>query len=353
MKLLLSKLFKEDNAWNVVGGLNKTLSGLLTKGRFNPRFYLYRYKFRINPLRHKVSDFPIDVMVESTNQCNLKCIMCYHADPDIPFQQDGRAKYMGMDLFKKVVDECAENGIYSMKLSFRGEPFMNKRFPDMIRYAKSKNIMEVSTLTNATLLNAELAKNVIDSGLDQLIISMDGLTKETYEKIRVKSNYDVVMENVHRFIELRGGEKKKPFIRIQYTEVPENRHETADFYNYWKDKVNEVSISYFYEFDSPEKARKMNKEIPVYENFSCEQLWQRIVVLCDGRVSLCGSDVIPETVVGDAKVQSIRDIWHSKKMKNIRKLHQEGNYYKIPMCKVCVHNQKESVKFRNNTLFPN
>jgi radical SAM protein with 4Fe4S-binding SPASM domain len=198
-------------------------------------------------------------------------------------------------------------------------------------------------------MDEDKSKKLIELELDQLIISMDGLTKKTYEKVRVKSDYDTVINNIDNLLRLRGN-RKKPFIRMQYTEVPENRHETEEFYKYWKDKVDEVSISYYLEFDSVEKSKENNKEVPVYR-YSCEQLWQRVVVLCDGRVSLCGTDIIPHVVVGNANTQSISDIWQSKKLNNIRRLHKEGGYSKMPMCKICVHHQSESDKFQLETLF--
>ena len=347
---VVSKILKQGGHWKIVGGLPSLLSGMFAKGGFNLRYYIYRYRFKMYPILQKVSDFPTDVMVESTSQCNLKCIMCYHSDPDLPFQKSGKAQYMDIELFKKIVDECVDRGVYSMKLSFRGEPFMNKNFISMVQYAKSKNILELSSLTNATLMTEEKSKALLEAGLDQLVISMDGLTKETYELIRVKSNYDVMMENVKKLLDLRG-KKSKPFIRIQYTEQVENRHETEAFYNYWKDKVDEVSISYYLEFDSVEKAKLNNKVIPVYDGFACEQLWQRLVVLSDGRVTLCGTDIMPHVVVGNVNEQSLYDVWNSKKMKSIRKLHQDGDYSKMPMCKVCVHNQHESDLFQENTQF--
>jgi radical SAM protein with 4Fe4S-binding SPASM domain len=338
--------------WKLTGGLLKKFFSLIKKGGLDYNFYMYRYKFRNFHKSHKVADFPIDVMVESTNQCNLKCIMCYHSDPLIPFQQDGRSKYMNLDLFKKIVDECSENKLYSMKLSFRGEPFMNKSFINMVKYAKSKNILEVSSLTNATLLTKEKAQQIIDLGLDQLIISMDGLTKKTYETVRIKSNYDTVIKNIHNLLELRGN-KKKPFVRMQYTEVEENRHETKDFYDYWKNKVDEVSISYYVEFSSLEKSKASKNEIPIYDGFSCEQLWQRVVILSDGRVSLCGTDIVPNAIVGDVNHQSIKEIWNSKKLNKIRNLHKNNNYHKMPFCKICVQNQHASNEFESNTLFKN
>lgn len=322
--------------WEIKTDFLTRLKNLYKKGGLDPRFYLYRYRFNVNPKRFRVSAFPIDVIAETANACNLSCQMCFHAkDSDLQVTETTSTSVMSMDTFKKVVDECAANGLPALKLSWRGEPMLNKKFSEMLRYAKSKGILEVTSLTNATLMSDAVCREIISAPLDQLVISMDGLTKETYEKIRVDADYDVVMSNIETLLRLRNGESK-PFIRIQYTESALNSHETADFYEYWKDKVDEVSISYCWDFDSPTKT---NPEIVPIHKFCCDQIFQRLVVMTDGTVNVCASDVMGNLSIGNINDSSLADLWHGEKLNRLRELHRSGKYHVSPMCRICANNQ--------------
>ena len=323
--------------WEIKTGFFTKVKNLYKKGGFNPKFYLYRYRFRAYPEQFKIGEFPLDVIAETANLCNLRCLMCYHAEnPEqhLPVTETTSVRLMAMDTFKKIVDECVRYGLPALKLSWRGEPMLNKKFVEMLRYAKSKGILEVTSLTNATLMNEAMCREIVAAPLDQLIISIDGFTKETYEKIRVDGDYDVVMNNIMTLLKVRG-RARKPFIRLQYTESKDNRHETADFYAYWKDKVDEVTISYCQDFGSPEK--NVAENVPIHD-FCCEQLFQRLVVMTDGTVNVCASDVMGALSIGNVHETSLFDLWHGPKLNKLRELHRSGKYYLSPMCRICADN---------------
>lgn len=320
--------------WEVKTGFFSRLKNLYKKGGLDPRFYLYRYRFNTYPERFKIGEFPLDVIAETANACNLRCLMCYHADDDLPVTKTTNTSVMGMDTFKKIVDECAKHGLPALKLSWRGEPMLNKNFTEMIRYAKAKGILEVTSLTNATLMNENICREIVSAKLDQLIISIDGFSKEIYEKIRVGADFNVVMNNVMTLLKVRN-KARKPFIRIQYTESAVNRHETADFYAFWKDKVDEVSISYCQDFGSPDK--NIPEKSPIHE-FCCEQIFQRLTVMTDGTVNVCATDVMGSLAIGNVHDSSLFDLWHGSKISKLRELHRSGKYYLSPMCRICANN---------------
>jgi len=341
------KTNKVHDNWKNTSKWWQLILNLYKKGGFNPRFAYYRYKFNYYPKKFKVSDFPTDVMCEITNKCNLTCKMCFHSDDSLDILGTTDTNVMDIELFKKIVDECATNKLPALKLSYRGESLLHPKFIEMLRYAKSNGILEVACVTNATALTEKKAQQIIDEGLDVLIISSDGLTKETFEKIRQGADYDKVMRNIENLLELRGT-GYKPFIRMQYTEQSDNAHETVDFIKYWKNIVDEVTVSYMCEFDSPEKSKsgearffKENhvpaKDRQIHE-FKCHQPWQRLVVLADGRVTLCSPDVMATYQLGNVRHTTLKEMWNSKKMNAMRKLQKSGEYYKIPMCKICVDN---------------
>ena len=118
-------------------------------------------------------------------------------------------KVINFDLYKSIIDQAVKLNVPSVKLIWRGEPLLHPKVKELIQYAKESGIIEVIINTNGTNLNTKKANDLIDSGLDQLIYSFDGGTKETYEKMRpedLKNNFDDVFNNIKIFIK---SEKKE------------------------------------------------------------------------------------------------------------------------------------------------
>ena len=172
--------------------------------------------------------FPDRVYVESTNVCNLDCIMC-----PTGLHIDTRPKgYMEWDLYTQIIDEIAPFA-EAVVLHSWGEPLLHQRILDMIRYAKERDVF-VETSTNATLLDEETARKLIDSGLDRVYLSMDGLTKETYEKVRVKGHFETVRGNIERFLDLKHELGSPIEADIQIVRLSETDAEVDDFVKTWK-----------------------------------------------------------------------------------------------------------------------
>ena len=147
--------------------------------------------------RESAPTFPDRVYVESTNVCNLDCIMC-----PTGLHIDTRPKgYMEWDLYTPIIDEIAPFA-EAVVLHSWGEPLLHKRIIDMIQYAKDRDLW-VETSTNAMRLTEEVSRQLLDAGLDRIYLSMDGLTKETYEKVRVKGKFEGVLGNIERFLDLK------------------------------------------------------------------------------------------------------------------------------------------------------
>jgi radical SAM protein with 4Fe4S-binding SPASM domain len=320
--------------WEIKASFFRKVWNQYKKGGLNPKYYLYRYRFNTYPDKFKIGKYPQDVIAETSNICNLRCNMCFRNDEALPVNKTTSVSLMEMDTFKKIADECAKYSIPALKLNWRGEPMLNKNFTEMLRYAKAKGILEVTSLTNGTLMDEVICREIVDARMDQLVVSVDGFTKETYEKIRVGANYDVVMDNIKTLLRIRG-KSRKPFIRLQYTESDINRHETSEFYEYWKDKVDEITISFCQDFGSPEKNNP--EETPIHD-FCCKQPFQRLVVMSDGTVCMCATDVMGVNVIGNVHNMKLADLWTSPKINEVREQHKSGQYHLNPMCRICAHN---------------
>ena len=140
---------------------------------------------------------PEIVQIESTNICNAKCVFCPR---DEMHRKQG---IMSFDLFKKVVDECADLGITHVRVHNYGEPFVDRKLVEKIRYAKERGIREVGMISNGSLINEQVARGMIEAGLDAINISVDAAGKEVFESTRLGLKYDKVISNIERLVRIR------------------------------------------------------------------------------------------------------------------------------------------------------
>lgn len=263
--------------------------------------------------RQFVSDYPLHVDIELASICNLRCPMCYTISPE--FKTKVNAKLMDFGLFTKLVDECAAGNVYSIRLSFRGESFLHKRILDCVKYAKQKGIKEVSTLTNGLRLDEEMFKQMMEAGIDWITISFDGLGK-TYEEIRRPAKYERAVEKIANYAQIKTeAGRVKPIVKIQSI-LPAIEKDPQAFYDVFAPITDMVSANPLIDF------LQSKKDIPKIENFSCPQIFQRLVVGADGLCMMCANDEEGKVIVGDANIQSIHEIWHGKEMSRVREIHR-------------------------------
>lgn len=290
-----------------------------------PEYKEYRKRWLENPLKRIAGDFPIHMDIESTSVCNLRCITCFQAYTDIP------KGFMDMVLYKKIIDEAAEKGLCSMKLNYRGEPLLHPKIADMVKYAKDKGIMEVMFNSNCTKLTEEKCHQLIDAGLDKLICSVDGYTKEVYEKIRVGGRFETVLNNIknlQRIKKERG--VQKPITRVQMVESPANTHQVANFLNFWDKLIDRASVT-----DMMDWTNKNPDKYLVSKQFVCPKIYQRMSVLSDGKVAICDGNYYVKLIAGDVSKQSIEEVWNGPVMKKLRDLSTSGNSHKSRICAEC------------------
>ena len=282
---------------------------------------------------------PLCIDIETAAICDLACPFCYReslATPD---------KIINEKLFKKIVDEAAEMGVPSMKFNYRGEPLMHPKLHEMIYYAKKKGVIETIINTNATHLTEETSKRLIDSGLDFMIYSFDGGTKETYERMRPgrfkKNKFEDVYENIVGFSNTREKINAKfPRTKIQMILTHEAYSEQGSFYNLFHNCVDEVTVTQYSErggnIEDLSQADK-EKHIKLCKDFNlpndspylrksdgsmsisnsrvpCGQPYQRMFVTYDGRVAMCCEDWGAMHPIGYVSNESFDDEDADKKL---------------------------------------
>ena len=302
----------------------------LYRGSDDPAGYLeYRRQWTAYAKEQHVSDYPLHVDIELASICNLKCPMCYTITPQ--FKEKVNAKLMDYNLFTKIIDEIGDGKVYSIRLSLRGESFLHKRLLDCVRYAKEHGIKEVSTLTNGVRLDEQMFQQIMEAGIDWITISFDGIG-ETYEKIRAPAKFDRAVEKITNYqrIKKEAG-RVKPVIKVQSI-LPALADCLKEYYDIFAPITDMVSTNPLIDYLQKDDQAK----ILYYENFSCPQLYQRLVIGADGLVMMCSNDEENEEPVGNAKLQTIHEIWRGPRLQAARlsqKRHDGTKDYRI--CAKC------------------
>ena len=271
-------------------------------------------KYTVNNLKEK-KVIPLCIDIEVASICDLACPFCYRefiVTPD---------KIINDKLCYRIIDQASDLGVPSIKFNWRGEPLLNPKIYDYIKYAKKKGILETIINTNATNLTETNSKKLIDCGLDLMIYSFDGGTKKTYEKMRPgrfkKNTFEKVYLNIKKFKEIREKNKAKfPFTKIQMILTNETVNEVNEFFENFRDYVDNVSLNQYTERGgnvdelSEDEKKKYNQlleknKLPngtaymrdIFGNISvstgrepCKQIYQRLLITYEGKVGMCCHD---------------------------------------------------------------
>lgn len=292
----------------------------------------------------KMRGLPAVLSIEPTTSCNLRC-------PECPSGLRSFTRPTGMidtDLFKQVIRENNKHILF-LHVYFQGEPYLHPKFTELIRYADSLGIY-TSTSTNAHYLNDENIEKTLNSGLKELIVSMDGMTQQTYENYRIGGSLPKVMEGVCKLLKRRSERKRNfPQIILQFLVTGNNEHEILTLQKWAKqvgiDKVELKSIQvYNFEGGSPlipkstiysrylksENGFRLKKEI----KNKCWRMWQGAVVTWDGKVVPCCFDKDASHQMGNIKQEKLSVIWKKPNYQNFRR-QLLYNRKEIEMCRNC------------------
>lgn len=273
-----------------------------------------------------VAEWPLLLDIELSSVCNLNCPMCYTITDE--FKNRVHAKLIDERLFYKIIDEISGN-VDAIRLSLRGEATLHPQFVEFIKYAKTKGIKEVSFLTNGSKLKDEYIRELISAGADWITVSIDGLD-DIYESIRKPLEFDDIYNKIKRFSEIKQEMNvHKPVIKVQGI-WPAVRDRVEEFYNKFAPIADQVAFNPLFDY------LDNDDDIVYVENFSCPQLYQRMIVAADGQVLMCSNDEDNMNVIGNANTENIYDIWHGKKLTEAREIYKRHNgYMDFELCRKC------------------
>jgi radical SAM protein with 4Fe4S-binding SPASM domain len=293
---------------------------------------------------------PISISIEPTTSCNLRC-------PECPSGLRSFTRNTGMldpVLFKKTLEEVSDDLVY-LTFYFQGEPYLNPRFLDMVKEAGKKKLF-TSTSTNAHYMTDDNAKATVLSGLDRLIISLDGTTQETYAYYRIGGDLSKVIEGTKNIIRWKKELKSTtPHILFQFLVVRANEHQIEDVKKLAAELgVNEVRLktAQIYEYEKgspliPENAaysrytQMANGSWKIKNNLEnhCWKLWQSPVVTWDGIVVPCCFDKDASHPMGDLKERRFKELWHGEAYQRFRSSVLRSRK-EIDICKNCSEGTK-------------
>ncbi|MBN2213886.1 MAG: radical SAM protein [Bacteroidales bacterium] len=287
------------------------------------------YLFSLISRKTLVSGKPAFVTVEPTNNCNLRCTGCPAGNGTMERTRGN----IDISLFKKLIDELAPTLSYLM-LYFQGEPLLHPRLAEFIRYAADKRIY-TAVSTNAHYLSRQYSKKIIESGLDRIIISLDGTDQESYSKYRQGGDFNRVLQGIVNLVQIKKEmNSRQPLIILQFIVMRHNEHQVKEVKTLGKKlNVSRTVIKSLQVYDlknnlhllpvNPGFSRyRYNKTgEPVIKNRlrnKCQRLWHTMVILQDGSIVPCCFDKDAQHIVGKYQDSDLSKIWKGKQLSDFR-----------------------------------
>lgn len=308
----------------------------------------YHYSKRVGiPYQYGL---PVSISFEPTTSCNLRC-------PECPSGLRSFTRETGMldpEFFREIIDQLHRELLY-LTFYFQGEPFLNPQFCEMIRYASEKKIY-TATSTNAHFLNDETSKKTVSSGLDRLIISIDGTTQESYEQYRIGGSLEKVLEGSRNII----GWKKKlnsktPHVVFQFLVVRHNENQMDELITLAKEiGADEVAFktAQVYDFHNGNKLIPANEKYSRYKRSKngtwkiknkllnhCWKMWHSCVITWDGKIVPCCFDKDASQVMGNLQKKKFSEIWNGDNYRIFRQSLLRSRS-EIEICKNCTEGTK-------------
>lgn len=292
---------------------------------------------------------PLSMEIEPTTSCNLRCPQCPSGLRE--FTRD--TGMLDLDLYKKIIDELSPELVWLI-LYFQGEPFLNKSFLEFVKYAASKNLY-TATSSNAHYFTDDMAKATVESGLDRLIISIDGTNQETYSKYRKGGQLNKVIEGTENLLKWKKElGVQTPHIIWQFIAFKHNEHQIPEIKKLAKEiGVDELGIktAQIYDYQTSNEFIPENEDLSRYSKTEngyqiknkllnqCWRMWRGSVITWDGLVVPCCFDKDATHRFGNISKQSFKSVWSGEQYNNFRKAILKSRK-EIDICTNCTEGTK-------------
>lgn len=327
--------------WSAKGDPHAVL--IAAKGE---KYAAYREQWRRTQNFELETEMPTQLDFELNPSCNMKCPMCPWSA--VEGFGEGRQSWMPFEDYKAIIDEVGGR-VMSINLNHVNEPLIRKDLPDFVAYAISKGIMEVMFNTNGMLLTEEMSRRLIEAGLTKLSVSIDAITQETYDKIRVGGNFEKILDNIEVFLQVREEMSADyPLLKVTFLRLTTNEHELPAFLEIWRDRAELISIQNpvnpFDGFLGAERNAELGLMRPAeksVEDRRCPQPFQRMTIRADGTVHPCCGFRGVDLIMGNVFASGVEAVWNGESMKRLRGLQKAGRYHENEVCRKCIENATE------------
>ncbi|MBI2024349.1 SPASM domain-containing protein [Candidatus Giovannonibacteria bacterium] len=305
---------------------------------------------------------PRRVTIETIYDCNFRCTMCPWSEAESNPSTLGRKKGpMDQALFKSIIDRLVpySEHIEMMDLFSLGEPLMDRRICERILYAKSRGFKNLAFATNASLLIPRIQQQLLETGIETILFSIDGATKESYEKIRVRGNFEKVVENCLGMIERRNtGDYPTRFV-VRFVRQKDNWDEWPMFREFWSTKLNASRRDLIGRYDVHTWGGSMRgkddtlahensvltRRDESIERAPCFLISEILNILADGRVPICHEDWhLAKFNMGNVQNADPVEVFNAQHYWNFRRIHAAGKKNSIPMCAGCTVHYSDATK---------
>ena len=272
---------------------------------------------------------PPTIQFETHSYCNASCEFCCHS---IMSRQKGK---MSNELIDKILKQC--DGIETIIPFLMGEPFLDTRIIEILKKIKHEQPNSLVVLhTNMSLCKDEYIVEILDNALvDEIHISFYGIDEQQYKKLQGLDYYEVVERIIKLVSERNKRGLKKPLIVCDYILMDELMPHLKQFESFWKPIVDDIRTVFYEDWHGNQPDRGKEYHPVQLQRIPCYKLWQTLNVHWNGQVPLCCMDYNTDIVLGDLNEQTLQEVWHGDKLKQIREIHINQEYEKMPICQKC------------------
>lgn len=282
--------------------------------------------------------FPKFIFLETVRVCNARCPFCAidHWDKSVPLMSDA--------LFEKIVGELEKfnKWLYRVNIQKAGEPFMDRKLIPRIRRLKEAGVRHIAISTNASLLTQKKAEEVLEAGIDDIMLSIDSVEKEKYEKMRVGLEYEKVIANIRTFFMVRNEISPNTTVRVRGVsfhdlDSAEDKKEMADWEAFWKELRKPHDRIYMKRPHNWANQKTWDGHTPDYDKIyhPCILPWSTMSINTDGKVPFCSLDYDAKYNMGDLTKHTIEEVWNDGPWKLLRERHATGRRNEISFCQGC------------------
>lgn len=275
---------------------------------------------------YPVPKMPQRTLIDISGKCNLKCPMCLVHGLDDEGLKSLAIGNMDYDGVRSIIDQLPE-GDSMIQPNMWGEPTLAPRFKDHIRAMKERK-QAIALNTNGLTLREDLAEFLCEQEVDSIFFSIDAITNETLKEVRGVEQLEKIERNLIALLKIRGG-RKIPRIGATFTLQNANEHEEEAFVDRWVQHVDVVRVGSVFESGSLKGVETPKKRVP------CQALYTTLPIHYDGSALICCLDGLAEHKVGNVLTDGVEAVWHGEELNRVRKLHEEGRYDEVPLCKDC------------------